>query len=48
LIVAQEKSFRHAYIHLTGYEMTRRMAEAVSEGFKVSSSVLEQFLRRAR
>jgi hypothetical protein len=45
LIVAQEKSFRHAHIHLTGYEMTRRMAEAVSEGFRISSSVLTTFLK---
>jgi hypothetical protein len=45
LIVAQETSFRHAHIHLTGYEMTRRMAEAVSEGFRVSSSVLSAFLK---
>ena len=26
LIVSREKSFRHAHIHLTEYEMTRRMA----------------------
>jgi hypothetical protein len=45
LIVSQEKSFRHAHIHLTGYEMTRRMAEAVSEGFRASSSVLSTFLK---
>lgn len=45
LIVSQEKSFRHAHIHLTEYEMTRRMAEAVSEGFRVASSVLDAFLR---
>ena len=45
LIVSQEKSFRHAHIHLTEYEMTRRMAEAVSEGFTVASSVLNAFLR---
>jgi hypothetical protein len=44
LIVSQEKSFRHAHIHLTEYEMTRRMAEAVSEGFRVASSVLDAFL----
>src|SRR5947208_2258312 len=30
LIVSREKSFRHAHIHLTEHEMTRRMAEAVS------------------
>ena len=45
LIVSQEKSFRHAHIHLTEYEMTRRMAEAVSEGFEVSSSLLDTFLK---
>lgn len=45
LIVAQEKSFRHAHIHLTAYELTRRMTEAVSEGFKVSSDVLNRFLK---
>src|SRR6266550_2158498 len=37
LIVSREKSFRHAHIHLTAYELTRRMAEAVTEGFQVSS-----------
>src|SRR5258708_1906083 len=45
LIVSREKSFRHAHIHLTAYELTRRMAEAVSEGFKVASSVLDAFLK---
>jgi hypothetical protein len=45
LIVSQEKSFRHAHIHLTEYEMSRRMAEAISEGFKLASSVLDAFLR---
>jgi len=45
LIVSQEKSFRHAHIHLTEYEMTRRMAEAVSEGFRIASSVLDAFLK---
>src|SRR5262249_1516875 len=45
LIVSQEKSFRHAHIHLTEYEMTRRMAEAVGEGFQLASSVLDKFLR---
>src|SRR5215471_3893259 len=45
LIVSQEKSFRHAHIHLTEYEMTRRMAEAVSEGFRLASSVLDAFLK---
>jgi hypothetical protein len=45
LIVSQEKSFRHAQIHLTEYEMTRRMAEAVSDGFRLSSSLLDAFLK---
>jgi len=45
LIVSREKSFRHAHIHLTAYEMTRRMAEAVSEGFSVASSMLDAFLK---
>ncbi len=45
LIVSQETSFRHAHIHLTAYELTRRMAEAVSEGFRVASSVLDTFLK---
>jgi len=45
LIVSQEKSFRHAHIHLTANELTRRMAEAVSEGFSVASSMLDAFLK---
>ena len=45
LIVSHEKSFRHAHIHLTAHELIRRMAEAVSEGFRVASSVLEVFLK---
>jgi hypothetical protein len=45
LIVSQEKSLRHAHIHLTAHELTRRMAEAVSEGFRVASSVLDAFLK---
>ncbi len=35
LIVSQEKSFRDAHIHLTAHELTRRMVEAVSEGFSL-------------
>src|SRR6266478_2239728 len=45
LIVSQEKSFRHAHIHLTAYELTRRMAEAVSEGFSLAGSMLDAFLK---
>ncbi len=45
LVVAQEKSFRHAHIHLTDFEITRRMAEAISEGFRLASAILEAFLK---
>src|SRR5215467_10200579 len=45
LIVSQEKSFRHAHIHLTANELTRRMAEAVSEGLRLAGSVLDAFLK---
>lgn len=45
LIISQEKSFRHAHIHLTAWELTRRMAEAISQGFQVASSILETFLK---
>ena len=45
LIVSQEKSFRHAHIHLTAYELTRRMAEAVSEGFRCPVRLWIHFLR---
>ncbi len=45
LIVSQEKSFRHAHIHRTGHELTRRMAEATSQGFTIASSILEAFLK---
>lgn len=45
LVVAREKRFRHAHIHLTAWELTRRMAEAVSESFRLASSILEKFLK---
>ena len=45
LIVIQEKRFRHAHIHLTAYEITRRMAEPMSHGFRIASSVLNAFLK---
>ena len=45
LIVSQERSFRHAHIHLTPWELTCRMAQAVSEGFRVSSDALNAFLK---
>jgi len=45
LIVSRKKSFRHPHIHLTQDELTRRMAEAISEGFQVASTVLDAFLK---
>jgi hypothetical protein len=45
LVVTQEKSFRHAHIHLTAYELNRRMAEALSTAFGVASSLMDAFLR---
>jgi hypothetical protein len=44
LIVAQEKSFRHALIHLTARALSCRMAEAIGEAFKVASRILDAFL----
>lgn len=45
LVVTQEKSFKHAHIHLTAYELSRRMAEALCDAFRVASSVMDAFLR---
>ncbi len=44
LIVTREKSFRHAHIHLTATEMKRRMAEAISEAFRIANSALDSFI----
>jgi len=45
LIVAQEKSFRHAHIHLTAKELDRRMAEAIGDAFKLASDIMDAFLK---
>jgi hypothetical protein len=45
LIVTQEKAFRHAHIHFTPRELTRRIAEAIGDGFLVASQILDAFLR---
>jgi len=45
LVVTQEKAFRHAHIHFTPNELTRRMAEAIGDGFLVASKVLDAFLK---
>ncbi len=44
LVVTQEKSFRHAHIHLTVSELRNRMADAISNAFKVAATVLDTFL----
>ena len=44
LIVAEEKSFRHAHIHFTPSELSRRMAEGISHAFEIASSALDTFL----
>lgn len=45
LVVTQEKSFRHAHIHLTASEVRRRMADAISDSFRIASSLLDSFLK---
>jgi hypothetical protein len=45
LLVTQDKAFRHAHIHFTPNELTRRMAEAIGDGFLVASQVLDAFLK---
>jgi hypothetical protein len=44
LVVADEKAFRHAHLHFTGHELTRRMAEGIGEAFLEASKVLDAFL----
>ena len=44
LVVTQEKSFRHAHIHLTVSELRNRMADAISDSFRVAATVLDTFL----
>jgi len=45
LVVTQDKAFRHAHVHFTPNELTRRMAEAIGDGFVVASQVLDTFLK---
>jgi len=45
LVVSADKAFRHAHIHFTPHELTRRMAEAIGDGFVVASHVLDTFLK---
>ena len=45
LVVTQEKAFRHAHIHFTPSELTRRMAEAIGDGFMVAAQLLDAFLK---
>lgn len=45
LIVSDEKSFRHAHIHFTPHEFSRRMAEGIGHAFQLASSMLDAFLK---
>ena len=45
LVVNTDKAFRHAHIHFTPNELTRRMAEAIGDGFLVASQILDSFLK---
>lgn len=45
LIVLQEKSFRHAHIHLTAHELNCRMGEAIGDAFRVASDIMDAFLK---
>lgn len=45
LVVNNEKSFRHAHIHFTATELTRRMAEGIGDAFVEASKALDAFLQ---
>jgi len=45
LVVTQEKSFRHAHIHLTASEVRHRMADAISDSFRIASALLDAFIK---
>lgn len=45
LVVTQEKSFRHAHIHLSVSELRRRMGDAISDSFRIASTLLDAFLK---
>jgi hypothetical protein len=44
LVITQE-AFHHAHVRFTPNELTRRMAEAIGDGFLVASRVLDAFLK---
>ena len=48
LIVSQEKTFRHAHTHLAAHELNHRMADGISEAFKVASSIMDKFLENQK
>lgn len=45
LVVTDDQAFRHAHIHLTANELSRRMAEAIANTFRVACDILDTFLR---
>jgi hypothetical protein len=44
LVVNSEKAFRHAHVHFTLHEWTRRMAEGIGDAFLEASKALDAFL----
>lgn len=45
LIVTDDKAFKHAHIHLSANELSRRIAEAIGETFRVACEILDAFLK---
>jgi len=44
-LVVSESAFKHAHIHLTVHEFSRRMADAIAETFSIACEVLDSFLK---
>ena len=45
LVIKTEKAFRHAHVHFTQTELTRRMAEGIGDAFLEASQALDAFLK---
>lgn len=48
LVVSEEKTFRHAHIHLTAHELSCRMAAAIGTAFALASEAIDAFLKTRR
>jgi hypothetical protein len=44
-LVVSASAFKHAHIHLTPNELSRRMAKAIGETFRVACEILDGFLK---